>query len=118
MQVSRDQVEASLQAAWATDAGAGDISVSPDAGATPAAPAAEAGGATRKPMSAGGKTVLLNALAVALELGHNYIGTEHILLGLYRDPDSLAARVLAENGAEPSEARVRISELLRGYPKP
>jgi ATP-dependent Clp protease ATP-binding subunit ClpA len=69
-------------------------------------------------MSPRARKALVNALAVALEFGHNYIGTEHILLGLYRDPDSLAAHVLAEVGAEHAEAHARITELLRGYAKP
>jgi ATP-dependent Clp protease ATP-binding subunit ClpA len=58
---------------------------------------------------------LRNALAEALELGHNYIGTEHILLGLIRDPDTLVAAALARLGVSPAEVRVRIAEILRGF---
>jgi ATP-dependent Clp protease ATP-binding subunit ClpA len=56
----------------------------------------------------------MNAVAIAIEFGHNYIGTEHLLLALYRDPDSLGARVLTELGADGSEAQVRLTEMLRG----
>ena len=52
---------------------------------------------------------------MALELGHNYIGTEHILLGLLSNPDQPAARILASLGATPEETRVRLTEMLRGY---
>jgi ATP-dependent Clp protease ATP-binding subunit ClpC len=45
--------------------------------------------------------------------GHNYIGTEHILLGLYRGGDSLAAGILQNLGADNAEARVRLNEMLR-----
>ena len=44
--------------------------------------------------------VLRGTLEEALRLGHNYIGTEHMLLALYRDPQSAAARALTELGAE------------------
>jgi ATP-dependent Clp protease ATP-binding subunit ClpA len=74
--------------------------------------------ADRLPMSPAARTVLVNAVAVALEFGHNYIGTEHILLALYRDPDSLAARVLARAGADRSQAWALVKKLLHGYAKP
>jgi hypothetical protein len=52
--------------------------------------------------------VLQGALGEALRLGHNYIGTEHILLALFRDRDTLAARLLADVGLlqEPTQARL------------
>jgi ATP-dependent Clp protease ATP-binding subunit ClpA len=127
MQVSREHVANALREAWAHAAGARDEPIS-GAGATDALAGTEGtdaeteelpgpAGAYRR-MSPGARTALLDAVAVAFEFGHNYIGTEHILLALYRDPDSLAARVLAEAGAERSQAEVRITELLRGYAKP
>ena len=62
---------------------------------------------------------LRNALVEALERGHNYIGTEHILLGLIRDPDTPVAAALTRLGLSPAEVRVRIAELLRGFkPRP
>src|SRR5215831_19734839 len=118
MQVGRNKVEAAVRAAWAQPAGAADVSASTTGQEPAPAPAAAAGGAEGKPISPGARTALMNAVAVALELGHNYVGTEHILLGLYRDPDSLAARVLAEHGAEAGQAQVRVIELLHGYTKP
>jgi ATP-dependent Clp protease ATP-binding subunit ClpC len=69
----------------------------------------------RPPFSPEAATALRDAVAEALELGHNYIGTEHILLGLMRDPDAPVAAILARVGASPAEARVRLAELLRGF---
>jgi ATP-dependent Clp protease ATP-binding subunit ClpA len=117
MRVSRDQIEAALRAAWAQPAGAGDVSA-PSADAVAAAAAPGAAGTAHKPLSPDARATLVNAVTVALELGHNYIGTEHILLGFYRDPDCLAAIVLAKNGADAAEAQVRVTELLRGYTEP
>jgi ATP-dependent Clp protease ATP-binding subunit ClpA len=121
MQISRGQVEAALRAAWVDAVDADDEPGQPADAAATASPGPSADVASAedgRPLSPGGRTALLDAVAVALEFGHNYIGTEHILLGLYRNPDSLAARVLAEVGAERSEVQVRIAELLRGYIKP
>jgi ATP-dependent Clp protease ATP-binding subunit ClpA len=56
---------------------------------------------------------LRDALTEALSLGHNYIGTEHLLLGLYRSQDSPAAAILAVVGSTEAEARTRVLELLR-----
>ncbi|HEX5290617.1 MAG TPA: Clp protease N-terminal domain-containing protein [Streptosporangiaceae bacterium] len=92
----------------------------PSAQAAPSAQATTAGldaaaGATRPPFAPDAVTALRDALAEALELGHNYIGTEHILLGVMRDPDAPASALLSRLGASPAEARVRIAELLRGF---
>jgi ATP-dependent Clp protease ATP-binding subunit ClpA len=59
------------------------------------------------------KRLLRDALTIALEFGHNYIGTEHLLLGLYRNPDSTAAWILGEAGALESTARAYVADLLR-----
>jgi ATP-dependent Clp protease ATP-binding subunit ClpA/post-segregation antitoxin (ccd killing protein) len=60
-----------------------------------------------------------NAIAVAieaaLELGHNYIGTEHLLLGLVADPASQAGRALRQQGVEPVAARRALTSALAGY---
>jgi ATP-dependent Clp protease ATP-binding subunit ClpA len=127
MQVGRGQVEVALRTAWARAATA-DEAVQPASGSDspatqdqpdgPAAPLPGDQATGRRPMSPKARAALVNALAVALEFGHNYIGTEHILLGLYRDPDSLAARVLTEIGPEPAETQARVAELLRGYSQP
>jgi ATP-dependent Clp protease ATP-binding subunit ClpA len=94
--------------------------VADSAGAT--AEAAGPTGTAEGPAAAGqlryspeGAGVLRDALAEALELGHNYIGTEHILLGLLRDPDAPVAKLLDQLGVSPAEARVRVSEMLRGF---
>jgi ATP-dependent Clp protease ATP-binding subunit ClpA len=123
MQISREQVEAALRALDEPVRSDDQASATGDsrrdqAGAPAAQPAEFAAATGRRPMSPRARTALVDAVAVALELGHNYIGTEHILLGLYRDPDSLASRVLAETGAERAEVAARVAELLRGYTKP
>jgi ATP-dependent Clp protease ATP-binding subunit ClpA len=61
------------------------------------------------------KQVLRDALTVALEFSHNYIGTEHLLLGLYRNADSAATRILLEAGALEATARAHVTDMLRGY---
>jgi ATP-dependent Clp protease ATP-binding subunit ClpA len=75
--------------------------------------AATAGESGRLPYAPDAATVLRDFVAEALELEHNYIGTEHILLGLLRDPDAPAARLLDQLGVSPAEVRVRIGEMLR-----
>src|SRR5215469_10843104 len=101
LQVSKSRLQAALREAWAQPARprhepelpADTDGVRAAAGDTGAGLAGETAG--RLPMGPAARAVLVNAVTVALEFGHNYIGTEHILLALYRDPDSLAARVLA-----------------------
>jgi ATP-dependent Clp protease ATP-binding subunit ClpA len=60
-----------------------------------------------------GKRALRDALAEALKFGHDYIGTEHILLGLYGNADSTAAWILLEAGALEATARAHITDMLR-----
>jgi hypothetical protein len=55
---------------------------------------------------------LQGALGEALRLGHNYIGTEHILLGLVRDPDSPATRVLGDLGVNAEWIRTRLVAMV------
>ena len=62
------------------------------------------------------KRALSDALAVALEFGHNYIGTEHLLLGLYRNADSTAAWILIEAGALEATARAHVTDMLARAP--
>jgi hypothetical protein len=73
------------------------------------------GGREWLPADEAGASVLRDAVVEAIEWGHNYIGTEHILLALVRDPDTPVAQVLADLGVSPEETRVRIRELLRGF---
>ena len=51
----------------------------------------------------------------ALTLGHNYVGCEHLLLGLVAEPDGTAGRVLRGLGAEPRQVRQAVSAALAGY---
>ncbi|HEY0690982.1 MAG TPA: Clp protease N-terminal domain-containing protein, partial [Kribbella sp.] len=52
-----------------------------------------------------------------LELGHNYIGTEHILLSFYRDSGGVATKVLQELGLEGPAARAEIEAVLEQLTK-
>ncbi|MBQ9377607.1 MAG: ATP-dependent Clp protease ATP-binding subunit ClpC, partial [Schwartzia sp.] len=58
------------------------------------------------------RRVMQFALEEAKELGHSYVGTEHILLGITRDSDTAAARLLASFGADLDELRETVYELL------
>jgi ATP-dependent Clp protease ATP-binding subunit ClpC len=66
------------------------------------------------PFTPSARKVLELSLPEALQLGHNYIGTEHILLGLIREGHGVAARVLADHGADLSRVRQQVTELLAG----
>jgi hypothetical protein len=67
------------------------------------------------PFTPRARKVLEEAVNVSLELGHNYVGTEHLLLGLYRGQNGLAARILVKLGAGRDSARQKVIELLSGY---
>jgi ATP-dependent Clp protease ATP-binding subunit ClpC len=67
------------------------------------------------PFTPRAKKVLELSLREALQLGHNYIGTEHILLGLIREGEGVAAQVLAKLGADLSRVRQQVIQLLSGY---
>ena len=67
------------------------------------------------PFTPRAKKVLELSLREALQLGHNYIGTEHILLGLIREGDGVAAQVLVKLGADLNRARQQVVQLLHGY---
>lgn len=75
------------------------------------------------PFTPRAKKVLELSLREALQLGHNYIGTEHILLGLIREGEGVAAQVLVKLGADLNRVRQQVIQLLSGYqarspPKP
>jgi hypothetical protein len=72
-------------------------------------------GEGKLPFTPRAKAVLSGAAEVAIELGHNYIGTEHLLLGLFADEDSIAAKVLQELGVDHSGVSDRTLEVLAGY---
>ncbi|HEX7099392.1 MAG TPA: ATP-dependent Clp protease ATP-binding subunit [Acidimicrobiia bacterium] len=66
------------------------------------------------PFTPRAKKVLELSLREALQLGHNYIGTEHILLGLIREGEGVAAQVLQQLGAELQKVRQSVIQLLSG----
>ncbi len=70
------------------------------------------------PFTPRAKKVLELSLREALQLGHNYIGTEHILLGLIREGEGVAAQVLVKLGADLSRVRQQVIQLLSGYSGP
>ena len=67
------------------------------------------------PFTPRAKKVLELSLREALQLGHNYIGTEHILLGLIREGEGVAAQVLVKLGADLGRVRQQVIQLLSGY---
>ncbi|HLT96902.1 MAG TPA: ATP-dependent Clp protease ATP-binding subunit [Acidimicrobiia bacterium] len=66
------------------------------------------------PFTPRAKKVLELSLREALQLGHNYIGTEHLLLGLIREGEGVAAQVLQQLGAELQKVRQSVIQLLSG----
>jgi ATP-dependent Clp protease ATP-binding subunit ClpA len=68
------------------------------------------------PFTPRAKKVLELSLRESLQLGHNYIGTEHILLGLIREGDGVAAQVLVRLGADLNRVRQRVIQLIHGRP--
>ena len=74
-----------------------------------------AGAQRAHPVHAAGQEGLELSLREALQLGHNYIGTEHILLGLIREGEGVAAQVLVKLGADLDRVRQQVIQLLSGY---
>ena len=74
-----------------------------------------ASAAAHIPFTPRAEKVLELSLREALQLGHNYIGTEHILLGLIREGEGVAAQVLVKLGADLSRVRQQVIQLLSGY---
>jgi ATP-dependent Clp protease ATP-binding subunit ClpA len=70
------------------------------------------------PFTPQAKKALELSLREALQIGHNYIGTEHILLGLIREGEGPAAQVLVSLGADLDTVRQQVMELLQGYQSP
>jgi len=68
------------------------------------------------PFTPRAKKVLELSMREALQLGHNYIGTEHILLGLIREGEGVANQVLTNMGADLGNIRQNVIHLLSGYP--
>ncbi|MBK5217375.1 MAG: ATP-dependent Clp protease ATP-binding subunit, partial [Propionibacteriales bacterium] len=67
------------------------------------------------PFTPRAKKVLELSLREALQLGHNYIGTEHILLGLIREGEGVAAQVLVKLGADLNRVRQQVIQLVSGF---
>jgi ATP-dependent Clp protease ATP-binding subunit ClpA len=67
------------------------------------------------PFTPRAKKVLELSLREALQLGHNYIGTEHILLGLIREGQGVGAQVLQKLGADLERVRRTVTQRLQGY---
>jgi hypothetical protein len=78
-------------------------------------PARSATGGTEAPVpfTPAAVEVLRGAVVEALQLGHNYIGTEHLLLALYRDEESIAARALVALGVDREQIAAHIMEIFR-----
>ncbi|MEO0049188.1 MAG: hypothetical protein RL556_520 [Actinomycetota bacterium] len=68
------------------------------------------------PFTPRAKKVLELSLREALQLGHSYIGTEHLLLGLIREGEGVAAQVLTKLGADTNRVRQQVIQLLSGFP--
>ena len=68
------------------------------------------------PFTPRAKKVLELALREGLQLGHNYIGPEHLLLGLVREGEGVGAQVLVKLGADLSRVRQQVTELLAEDP--
>jgi ATP-dependent Clp protease ATP-binding subunit ClpA len=81
-------------------------------------PSGEVSAGAPPPFTPRAKHVLEMSLREALQMGHNYIGTEHLLLGLIREGQGVAAHVLAKMGADAARVRQKVLELLSGYPSP
>ena len=67
------------------------------------------------PFTPRAKRVFELSLREALQLGHNYIGTEHLLLGLLKEPEGVHVQVLRGLDADPAEIRANVLQLLQGY---
>ena len=80
--------------------------------------AGRGGGADHIPFTPRAKKVLELSLREALQFGHNYIGTEHILLGLLREGDGVGAQVLGRLGADLNGVRQAVMALLGGEAAP
>jgi len=67
------------------------------------------------PFTPRAKKVIEYAMREGLQLGHSYIGTEHLLLGLTREPDGVAAQVLTKLGADMPRVRSQVNQLISGF---
>ena len=75
------------------------------------------GAPAEPPLTPRAANAVAGALNEALELGHNYIGTEHLLLGLFREPEGVAVLLLEEAGITREDCKAKVVEMLAGYRK-
>jgi ATP-dependent Clp protease ATP-binding subunit ClpC len=68
------------------------------------------------PFTPRAKKVLELSMREALSLGHNYIGTEHVLLGIVRENEGVASRILLDLGADGEKVRNAVIEMLGPHP--
>jgi len=114
MNVSEDSVRAAIRVAGGS-AGTTSTAETADSAETTSAAGARDGSqsANETPsFNDDAKGALSDALTVALGFGHNYIGTEHLLLGLYSNANSQAAAILIDAGALEATARAHVTDLL------
>jgi predicted transcriptional regulator len=71
--------------------------------------------ADSQPFTPRARKVLEEAINASVDLGHNYVGTEHLLLGLYRGQEGLAKQILEQLGAKPDMVRTEVVRLLSGF---
>ena len=67
------------------------------------------------PFTPRAKKVLELSLREALQLGHSYIGTEHLLLGLLKEGEGVATQVLTKLGADSNKVRTTVQQMLQGF---
>jgi ATP-dependent Clp protease ATP-binding subunit ClpC len=70
------------------------------------------------PFTPRAKKMLELSLREALSIGHNHIGTEHLLLGLTRDPEAVGSKILSDLGHEPEDVRNAVIGTISGPPGP
>ncbi|MEV0627100.1 Clp protease N-terminal domain-containing protein [Nonomuraea wenchangensis] len=121
MEIGLDQVRRDLDrhVPPATDPAPAEPADADRTDAAPAEPApadaADAAGAGSRRLSSPAANALELAVTEAIALGHNYVGCEHLLLGLVAEPDGTAGQVLRALGAEPRLTRRAVSAALAGY---
>ena len=81
----------------------------------PTEPTTAAGELAGRQLDTSTAAALKTALHEAITFGHNYIGCEHLLLGLINEPDGVAGEILRSRGAEPRLARRSVAAILSGY---
>jgi ATP-dependent Clp protease ATP-binding subunit ClpC len=105
LDVDVDEVRAGLEREYAEQDGAGSAGGAAEAG----------GGSFWHGLSLPARQAIASALEAAVGFGHNYVGCEHLLLGLVTDPDDVAGRVLVSLGVERAAVRRAVTASLAGF---